>query len=148
MIDSATHGGPWLETAATFADTRVMLEFFLGYNAGQQTATRAASLARSAAAADGTRHTNRIEDLNERVDKLLMVVRAMWALLEEQGMTTDQLMAKIEEIDSRDGELDGRIRPESVECPSCHSKVGPGLRACQMCGTEARPDTGHPLTHL
>jgi hypothetical protein len=125
-----------------------MLEYFLGYAMGQQTATRAASLARSAAVADGTLHTNRIEDLNERVDKLLMIVRAMWALMEEQGLTAAQLMAKIEELDLQDGVDDDQVRDKLVECPSCQSKVAPGLRACQLCGTEVRPDTGHPLSHV
>jgi len=125
-----------------------VLEFFLGYNMGQQSASRAASLARSAAVADVSRHTNRIEDLNERVDRLLMIVRGMWALMEEQGLTTEQLMAKIEEVDLQDGTDDGQVRGAVVECPSCQSKVAPGLRACQLCGTEVRPDTGHPMSHV
>jgi hypothetical protein len=125
-----------------------MLEYFIGYGMGQKTATRAATLARSAAVADGTLHTNRIEDTNERVDKLLMIVRAMWALLEEQGYTAEQLSAKLEEIDLEDGVLDGQVRLPPAECPSCQSKVAPGLRACQLCGTEVRPDTGHPIDQI
>ncbi|HEY7469725.1 MAG TPA: zinc ribbon domain-containing protein [Acidimicrobiia bacterium] len=125
-----------------------MIEYFLGYTMGQSAATRAASLARSAAVADGSRHTNRIEDIDERVDRLLMIVRAMWALMEEQGMTPEQLMAKIDELDLQDGVDDDRVRSQVVECPSCQSKVAPGLRACQLCGTEVRPDTGHPLSQV
>jgi hypothetical protein len=68
--------------------------------------------------------------------------------MEEQGMTSEQLMAKIEEIDLQDGLADGQVRDQLVECPSCQSKVGPGLRACQLCGTEVRSDTGHPLGHV
>lgn len=98
--------------------------------------------------ADGTRHTNRIEDLDERLDRLVMIMRAMWALMEEQGMTPEQLMAKIENIDLEDGLVDGQVRPAPAECPSCQSKVAPGLRACQLCGTEVRPDTGHALGHV
>lgn len=125
-----------------------MLEFFLGYSMGERSATRNASLARSAAVANGTLHTNRIEDLNERIDKLLMIVRAMWALLEERGMTADQLKAKIEEIDLLDGVADGQVRSQVVECPSCQSKVAPGLPNCQLCGTPVRSDTGHPLSQV
>ncbi len=77
-----------------------------------------------------------------------MIVRAMWSLMEEQGMTPEQLKAKIEEIDSTDGEVDGRVRPELAHCRNCDSKVAPGLRACQLCGTEVRPDTGHPLSSV
>jgi hypothetical protein len=122
-----------------------VLDFYLGYAMGQQTATRAASLARSAAAADGTIHSNRIEDLNERVDRLVIVLRATLALLEEQGITQERLRSKIDELDLQDGADDDRVREGVVDCPSCESKVAPGLRRCQFCGTEVRADDGHPL---
>ncbi|HSO49766.1 MAG TPA: hypothetical protein VLS86_04410 [Acidimicrobiia bacterium] len=125
-----------------------MLEYFIGFSMGQQSAARAASLARSAAVADGTHHTNRIEDLNERIDKLLMIVRAMWGLLEEQGYTAESLSAKLEEIDLEDGVLDGQVTPSLVECPSCQSKVAPGLLNCQLCGTAVRAEAGHPLGQI
>ena len=125
-----------------------MLDFYLGYAMGQQTATRAASLARSAAAAYGIRHTNRIEDLNERVDRLVMVLRATLALLEEQGITQELLIAKIDELDLKDGSDDDRVREGVVTCPSCESKVAPGLRRCQFCGTEVRADESHPLSSV
>jgi len=122
-----------------------MLNFVLGYTAGQRTAGRAASLARSAAVGNATIHTNRIEDANERIDRLAMIVRGMWALLEEEGYTSDQLIAKLEELDLADGELDGRVTEQVVDCRSCDSKVAPGLRNCQFCGAVVRTDDGHPL---
>jgi hypothetical protein len=125
-----------------------MLEFYLGYSMGQSSAVKAASLARSAAVADGTHHTNRIEDLNERIDRLVMILRATLALLEEQGITPERLMAKVEELDLQDGTDDGRVRQNIVECPSCESKVAPGLRNCQLCGTQVRTDIGHPLSQV
>jgi predicted HAD superfamily Cof-like phosphohydrolase len=125
-----------------------VLDFYLGYAMAQQSATRAASLARSAAAADGTRHSNRIEDLNERVDRLVMILRATLALLEEQGITPERLMAKIEELDLQDGSDDGQLREGVVDCPSCESKVAPGLRRCQFCGTEVRAEDGHPIDSI
>lgn len=124
-----------------------MFEFVLGYNAGQRTATRAASLARSAAAADGTRHSNRIEDLEERIDQLALIIRGMWALLEEGGVTAEQLMSKLEELDMTDGVADGKARPRPVDCPSCDSKVPAGLSSCQYCGAEIAGDID-PLGHL
>lgn len=125
-----------------------MLEFYLGYSMGQSSATRAASLARSAAVADGTHNKNRIEDLNERIDRLVMILRATLALLEDQGITPEKLMAKMKELDLQDGTGDDRVRENIAECPSCQSKVAPGLRNCQLCGTEVRADTGHPLGHV
>lgn len=130
------------------ADRASMLEFVLGYSAGQRTASRAASLARSAAVGDATIHTNRIEDVNERIDRLAMIVRAMWALLEEEGYTTEQLLAKLEELDLLDGEMDGKVSQQVVDCPSCQSKVAPGLRNCQFCGATVRTEDGHPLGEI
>lgn len=125
-----------------------MLEFMLGYSAGSATASRAASLARDAAVAAGTLHTNRIEDANERIDELAIIVRAMWSLMEEQGMTPDQLVAKIEEIDLEDGVADGKVTQLPVDCPSCDSKVPPGLANCQYCGAEVVATAEHPLDDI
>jgi hypothetical protein len=125
-----------------------MLEFILGYPAGNRTASRSASLARSAAVADGTLHTNRIEDANERIDQLAMVVRGIWALLEEGGVTTEQLLAKLEELDMQDGVADGKVTRGPVDCPSCDSRVAPGLTKCQFCGADIDISDSHPLGHL
>ena len=57
-------------------------------------------------------------------------------------------MAKVEELDLQDGTDDGRVRQNIVECPSCESKVAPGLRNCQLCRTQVRTDIGHPLSQV
>ncbi len=125
-----------------------MLEFILGYSAGSATASRAASLARDAAVAAGTHHTNRIEDANERIDELAIIIRALWALMEEQGITAEQLTAKIEEIDLQDGVADGRATQLPVDCPSCGSKVPPERTTCQYCGTPVAGSNDHPLDQI
>ena len=125
-----------------------MLEFVLGYSAGSQTASRAAALARSAAVADASHHSNRVEDLNERIDRLTMIVKAMWMILEQDGHTPEELLAKLEEIDHGDGVADGRVTAIPVDCPSCDSKVAPGLPRCQFCGAVVRTEDDHPLDQL
>ncbi|MGB7859051.1 MAG: hypothetical protein WBM90_00990 [Acidimicrobiia bacterium] len=125
-----------------------MLEFVIGYSAGQRTASRAASLARSAAVADGTHATHRIEDVNERVDRLAMIVRAMWTLLEEQGLSAEQLVAKMEELDSDDGAMDGQYKQLPVDCTNCDSKVAPGLAKCQYCGADVNRPDEHPIGQI
>ncbi len=110
-----------------------MVGFMLGYSAAQRTARRSASMTVSA---ESSIQSNRIEDLRERVDSLAIIVRGMWALMEEQGMTTEQLMAKIDELDKMDGVPDGLITPTATDCPQCESKVAPGLTKCQFCGAD------------
>lgn len=122
-----------------------MFEFFLGYSAGSATASRAATLARSAATADGLRNSNRVEDVNERLDQLMIVVRAMWSLMEKQGLTPQDLEAEIDHLDQLDGVADGAIRSAPVPCSSCDSMVAPGLKACQFCGAPVTRDD-HPLS--
>ncbi|HEX6222574.1 MAG TPA: hypothetical protein VF115_15890 [Acidimicrobiia bacterium] len=125
-----------------------MLEFVLGYSAGSKTASRAASLARSASVGEATIHTNRIEDLNERIDQMAMLMRGMWALLEEQGLTTEQLVAKLEELDHSDGIPDGRMKSAPVRCSSCDSMVPAGMAKCQYCGAQVREVDDHPMGQL
>ncbi len=125
-----------------------MLEYVLGYSAGSAAASRAASLARSAAAADGTIHTNRIEDVIERLDSMAIILRAMWALMEERGLTAEELTAKIEELDLLDGTADGRIKAGPRDCPGCGSKVASGLDTCQYCGEELTAVDDHPLDRV
>jgi hypothetical protein len=122
-----------------------MLDFVIGYAAGSRTAARAASYARSSAVAEVAVHTNRVEDLNERINSLAMIIRAMWALLEEQGLSHEQLIAKLDELDMADGIDDGKMRRGAIDCPSCDSKVAPGLTKCQFCGAEIELADNSPL---
>lgn len=125
-----------------------VLEFVLGFSAGSQTGGKKASLARSAAVGEATVHTNRIEDLNERIDQMAMLMRAMWALLEEQGFTAEQLMEKLEELDHADGTPDGRVQSVPVRCPTCESMVPSGMAKCQYCGAAVREVDDHPMGRL
>ena len=48
--------------------------------------------------------------LEQRVNKLGMVNQALWEIVsKDQGYDNDKLLAKLAEIDLRDGQLDGRI---------------------------------------
>lgn len=125
-----------------------MLPFVIGYSAGQRTAGRAASFAGSAAVSIGTQHTNRVENLAERIDSMALIMRGMWALLEENGYTAEQLIAKIEAIDLADGIPDGRLTTGAVDCPSCDSKVAAGLDRCQFCGAVVRVEDPNPLGEI
>jgi hypothetical protein len=77
-----------------------------------------------------------VAELDARVDRLLLVIEAMWGMMKEQGLTDEQLAARIAEIDNSDGIIDGRRVIPAVTCKSCGSKVMGGLPRCQICGTE------------
>ena len=85
---------------------------------------------------------NRTEDVEDRLDRLLLLTEAFFELLaEKEGLTEDQLAAKVAEIDKRDGTLDGRLARPARPCPQCGAKVPKSRATCMFCGA-AVPGSG------
>lgn len=109
--------------------------FISGYVLGSRSAGKAAGMAASAGQFGGS-DLSRIYDLDDRIDRLTLVIQAMWSLLEEQGMTPEQLQARVLELDESDGQIDGKVTSAAKTCPECGAKVSPGVGKCQFCGHE------------
>ena len=109
-----------------------MLPLIGGYVMGRRTAAKIAGM--NAVSSSSTFEA--WAELDARVDRLLMVIEAMWTMLKEDGHTDEELAAKIAEIDNSDGVADGRKVLPAVTCRSCGSKVMVGIPRCQTCGTE------------
>jgi hypothetical protein len=110
-----------------------VFDFLMGYVIGERNARQAASLARTSS---GPGHTvvGDIHDVNERIDRMLLVVDAMWSFLQDQGFTDEHLRARIAALDASDGTTDGRRTSMPVQCPSCHAMVQAGRTVCAFCG--------------
>jgi hypothetical protein len=81
---------------------------------------------------------SRVADLEKRTDRLGLVCQALWELLRERtGMTEDEVLQRMHEIDLRDGVEDGRISGTKVQCESCGSTCNSAAARCIYCG--------HPL---
>ena len=83
----------------------------------------------------------------KNTERLYMVVQAMWELLKEKaGLTDADLEAKVQEIDMRDGRLDGQDLTQTVPltCRQCGRTVLSGQSQCSWCGAQAE---GGPFTH-
>lgn len=114
-----------------------MLPLIGGYVMGRRTAAKIAGMNVVANHMNGS--ASAIEawaELDARVDRLLLVIEAMWSMLKDDGPTDEELAARIAEIDSSDGVSDGRRTAPPVTCRSCGSKVMVGIPRCQTCGTE------------
>lgn len=122
-----------------------MLEFVIGYSVASKGQARASSLARSMEVAQGNNQSSRIEKVNEKVDNLGVIIKAMWSLLEEQGMTADQLMDRIEQIQAEDIKAAADGVPKAARCRSCDSMVAIGLAKCQICGAQMETRDRDPL---
>jgi hypothetical protein len=98
--------------------------------------------------AQSGRHSERLEQVNERVENLSLIVKAMWSLLEDNGYTGDQLMDRIERIQAQLlAEAEDGI-PAATKCRSCDSMVANGLPNCQYCGAAMPTVERHPLSDL
>jgi hypothetical protein len=72
--------------------------------------------------------------IEEKVDRLALICRAMFELMQASGITEDQFKAKVLEIDLRDGQADGRITPKPKKCPKCEAMISPSFGRCLFCG--------------
>lgn len=84
--------------------------------------------------------TSRAQDeLEERVESLALTCQALFEILAERtGVTQDQLAAKIEEIDLRDGVKDGKFRPQPLVCSDCGRRTARKRDRCMYCGGECK----------
>lgn len=77
-----------------------------------------------------------VGELRAGVDRLALVNQALWELLRDRTELTDaDLKAKVEEVDRRDGRLDGRAGPGVATCPQCAKPNAETRGRCLYCGT-------------
>lgn len=80
-------------------------------------------------------------------ERLVLVTHALWELLSERvGISDAELLAKIQEIDARDGQADGRMRSTPTECPKCRRANTQIRTQCLYCG--ANLPRGNPLAGI
>jgi len=82
-----------------------------------------------------TRQGHRADSTEDDILRLVMITQAMFELLHERlGITQDDLLTRIREIDARDGAVDGRLTAAPRDCPACQAKVPADRDTCQFCG--------------
>jgi hypothetical protein len=92
-----------------------------------QDAARAAGDARSAA--------ERVRQMEDRLERALLTCEAMWTLVREKfGLTDEELVQRVNDLDLSDGHLDGKMRKTPVACPKCNRTISPRFQQCMYCG--------------
>lgn len=113
-----------------------------GWNLFQSFQIRSNTQQSSEANIKGRRNEKDIAQLEEKIDALVLACHAMWEILRDQhGVTTEQLEQKIQELDLRDGRLDGKLDLSVTNCPDCGHKLNKRHTNCFYCGAEI-PDGG------
>ena len=78
------------------------------------------------------------ESIQFDIEKLLMITEALWEILKHHhGYTDDQLVQMIQDIDLRDGKLDGKVAKsaERPTCTQCGRTIVRRQARCLYCGT-------------
>ncbi len=78
----------------------------------------------------------RVKQLEDENDTLTLILMGMWELLgKSNGFYLKDLEAKMQEIDLRDGKLDGKLQSGPMECTECGRVLGERRKICVYCGT-------------
>ena len=95
---------------------------------------------RASAKADAARRKE--SALEERLDRLALICRALWSFVQEsQSLTEEDLLKRVESIDLLDGELDGKVKKEGKKCSGCGRVMHQRHQRCLYCGAEKLVDT-------
>jgi ribosomal protein S27AE len=104
------------------------------YLQGQaSSATAAASQANQTADAQAMK----IHQLQQTVDRLVLINMAMWDLIKSRtGLMESDLIKQMQVVDLRDGVADGRVTPQAATCPKCGRTINSRHTRCLYCGEQ------------
>jgi hypothetical protein len=103
-------------------------------NDARHTAEDARSAARNA--------ESQTHDLKRKMASLTITCQALWEILADRlNIPEDLILQKMQEIDLRDGKMDGKISTTLVSCPACARTNKADRKQCLYCGTDL--PTGH-----
>jgi hypothetical protein len=90
----------------------------------------------SNARADASDAQRKVGHLEADVERLMMMTEALWGILKEQlNYTDDELLKRVQEIDMRDGVLDGKVSKSAPKkCSACDRTVMKKRPKCLYCG--------------
>lgn len=117
---------------------------FIAAAARQSTAAKHAQLTAQRAEHSATKVRTQNETIRFDIEKLYMITEALWEILKrEHGYTDEQLVGMIDEIDLRDGKLDGKVAKaaERPRCDSCGRTLMRNQIRCLYCGEHAPRNT-------
>lgn len=111
--------------------------FFFGLHSDRDSMATSGDPAAGLAEAEAQRARRAAEHVEDRLDRLVLVNMALWSLLQEKtGLTEQDLMDRVQQVDLSDGQLDGKARKPLAKCPDCDRMMSPRHRRCLYCGAD------------
>jgi hypothetical protein len=76
-----------------------------------------------------------VDALKRRVDAMALANQALFeALRDRVGVTEEEVIRRMAEIDARDGVKDGKMGARVVQCRRCSKPVSTTRQRCMYCG--------------
>lgn len=73
--------------------------------------------------------------MQERLEVIALANQALFEILKSRlGITEEEVVARMAEIDARDGTRDGKMTPAVTACRNCGRKISSARRRCLFCG--------------
>jgi hypothetical protein len=109
---------------------------FIPFTVGVGSGSPAHAEARASEALGKIRDTkDDLADLRADVDRLQMICEAMWTIVKlRTGAAEEELAKLVEEIDLRDGKVDGKSVKPPMACKMCGRAVSVRTSVCLYCG--------------
>jgi len=98
-----------------------------------------ASRAEAAASRVASESSRRIDELEDRLDRMSLVNTALFEILcAKLGVTSEEIRTKVQEVDLRDGQADGKLgTAPAAPCRKCHRPISRKHARCLYCGEPA-----------
>ena len=82
------------------------------------------------------------QDLEDRVDQLVTVNLALWSLLKQKlVLTEEELIERVKQIDLADGVPDGKVTGQVRKCSACGRVMHRRHKRCMYCGADRLVET-------
>ncbi|PAY16816.1 hypothetical protein CKO51_24580 [Rhodopirellula sp. SM50] len=103
----------------------------------QQSQIRDASATASRAESKSRNISYEIARLEDKVESLALTCQALWEVARDHsGLSDEQLLAKVSEIDLRDGVADGKMGSGTESCRRCGRTISKRHMSCMYCGEQ------------
>lgn len=77
-------------------------------------------------------------EVQRRIEVMALANQALFEILKSRlGITEEEVVARMADIDARDGTRDGKMTATVTACRSCGRKISTARRRCLFCGETA-----------
>ncbi len=103
------------------------------YN-GNSNSAGAANRQASAAATEAAAAKRDVAYLEDQLERMKLICAAVWEIVKEKhNLTEDDLIAKVAQLDAKDGIADGKFSRAPRKCVKCNRPVKDNHRTCMYC---------------